>query len=62
MFSEAAASSILSQRFPSLTKPLTDALNEAIDKEAQETNNQYVTDERQVAPILKEYDYDALQG
>lgn len=39
---------------------LTKALNEAIDKEANETNNQYVTSERQAAPILKEYDFDAL--
>ena len=39
---------------------LTKALNEAIDKEAAETNNQFVTEERAVAPILKEYDYDAL--
>lgn len=39
---------------------LTKALNEAIDKEAAETNNQYVTNERQKAPIIREYDYDAL--
>ena len=39
---------------------LTKALNEAIDKEANETNNQYVTNERQAVPILKEYNYDAL--
>lgn len=41
---------------------LTKALNDAIDKEATETNNQYVTDERQADPILKEYDYDALMA
>ena len=41
---------------------LTKALNDAIDKEANETNNQYVTTERQSAPILKEYDFDALMG
>ena len=39
---------------------LTKALNDAIDKEANETNNQFVTNERAVAPILKEYDFDAL--
>ena len=39
---------------------LTKALNKAIDDEAWETNNQFVTSERQSAPILKEYDYDAL--
>jgi len=41
-------------------KALTDALNEAIDKEAQETNNQFVTDERNAAPVVKEYNFDAL--
>ena len=39
---------------------LTQALNDAIDKEAQETNNQYVTTEHQASPILKEFDYDSL--
>jgi predicted nucleic acid-binding Zn-ribbon protein len=39
---------------------LTEALNEAIDKEAAETNNQFVTEERQSAVILKDYDYDSL--
>jgi hypothetical protein len=41
---------------------LTKALNEAIDKEANETNNQFVTSERAATPILKEYDYDALMA
>ena len=41
---------------------LTKALNEAIDKEAAETNNQYVTDERAAAPVIKEYDFDALMA
>ena len=39
---------------------LTNALNRAIDKEASESNNQFVTNERQATPILKEYDYEAL--
>lgn len=39
---------------------LSEALTKAIDKEAEMTNNQYVTDEKIVTPILKEYDYDAL--
>ena len=30
--------------------------------EANETNNQYVTNDRQAAPILKEYDFDALMN
>ena len=41
---------------------LTKAINDAIDKEAAETNNQFVTTERAAAPILKEYDYDALMS
>lgn len=39
---------------------LTKALNDAIDKEAAETNYQYVTDEKVTATIVKEYDFDAL--
>lgn len=39
---------------------LTKALNEAIDKEANETNNQFVTDDRAKTSVVKEYDYDAL--
>ena len=39
---------------------LTKALNEAIDKEAAETNNQYVTNDRQEVTQVAEYDYDAL--
>ena len=41
---------------------LTNALNRAIDKEANETNNQFVTNERQAAPILKEFDYEGLMA
>ena len=41
---------------------LTEAINRAIDKEASETNNQYVTNERNIAPIIKEYDFDALMA
>lgn len=41
---------------------LVKALNDAIDREAQLTNNKYVTDERSVAPIAKNYDYDALMA
>ncbi len=41
-------------------KNLVNALNEAIDKEAEETNNMYVTNERIVAPSEVVYDYDAL--
>lgn len=41
---------------------LVDALNEAIDKEASETNNQFVTTERAAAPVVATYDYDALMA
>ena len=43
-------------------RALTEALNEAIDREAAETNNQFVTNERQAAIIVKEYDYDTLMA
>lgn len=42
-------------------KALVDAMNEAIDKEASEHDNKYVTDAREPAPATAiEYDYDAL--
>jgi hypothetical protein len=41
---------------------LTRALNEAIDKEAHETNNLFVTNERAVVPTIKEYDYEGLMA
>lgn len=43
-------------------KALTDALNHAIDEEAFETNNQFVTNERLEAPEIKEYNYEALMA
>jgi hypothetical protein len=39
---------------------LVDALNKAIDKEAEVTNGQYVTNERNVQAVTKALDYDAL--
>jgi hypothetical protein len=41
---------------------LVTALNEAIDKESAENNNQFVTNERIVAPTAVTYDYDALMN
>ena len=41
---------------------LVEALNEAIDKEAAATNNQFVTNERETISTLTEYDYDALMA
>ena len=39
---------------------LTKALNDAIDREARESNNQFVTNERTAIPVLREFDYEAL--
>ena len=43
-------------------KNLVNALNEAIDIEAQENNNAFVTSERIVVPTEVTYDYDALMS
>ena len=39
---------------------LTKALTEAIDKEAAEGSREYITEEKEIAPIITEYNYDAL--
>ena len=39
---------------------LTKAITDAIDKVANKHGNQYVTTEREAAPVVKEYDFDAL--
>lgn len=39
---------------------MSKALNDAIDKEAQMTNNQFVTNEKNTEVHVTEYDYDAL--
>ena len=39
---------------------LVKALNDAIDKEAKENNNQFVTDERIITPEEEQYNYDDL--
>lgn len=41
---------------------LVKALNEAIDKEAQMSNNKFVTDEREIVTIKTEYDYEGLMA
>ena len=41
---------------------LVNALNDAIDKEAVETNNKFVTNDRAVATPVVEYDYEALMS
>ena len=39
---------------------LVKALNDAIDAEAKANGNEFVTDAREAAPVIVEYDYDAL--
>ena len=41
---------------------LVNALNDAIDKEAMETNNKFITNERSVVVAADNYDYDALMA
>ena len=41
---------------------LAKALVDAIDKEAKEHGNQYVTEQRETVNIVKEYDFDALMS
>ena len=41
---------------------LVNALNDAIDKEAMETNNKFITNERSVVAAADNYDYDALMA
>ena len=50
----------MKSEIPFTYEALTEALNEAIMKEAAENNNKYVTNERQSVPEIKEYNYDAL--
>lgn len=41
---------------------LTKALTDAIEAEAKEHGNQYITTERETAPEVKEYDFDSLMA
>ena len=41
---------------------LTKAIGDAIDKEAKEHNNAYVTNERETVSVVKDYDFDALMS
>ena len=41
---------------------LTKAIGEAIDKEAKEHGNKFVTNEREAATVTKDYDFDALMA
>lgn len=50
----------IAAEIPFSYESLTQALNDAIDKESKENNNQYTTNESIIAPIIVEYDYDSL--
>jgi len=41
---------------------LTKAVEKAIDEEASEHGNKFVTEERETAPIVKDYDFDSLMS
>ena len=41
---------------------LTKAIGDAIDKEAKENGNKFVTNERETTSVVKEYDFDALMA
>ncbi len=50
----------ISPEVPLNYEALTKALTDAIDKEAKEHNNQFVTNERETTSIAKDYDFDEL--
>ena len=50
----------ISPEIPLSYEALTKALTDAIDKEAQEHGNKFVTNDREITPTVKEYDFDAL--
>lgn len=52
----------MAPEIPFSYEALTKALNEAIDKEAAETDNKFVTDERVAEDLTKTYDFDALSA
>ena len=52
----------IDSEIPFSYESLTDALNKAIDREAAEHNNQFVTNDRMEVPVIKEYNYDDLMS
>lgn len=52
----------IKSEFPMSYDNLVAAVSEAIDKEAAEHNNEYVTDEKETHAEKPEYDYDALMA
>ena len=51
----------IAPEIPFSYEALTKALNDAIDKEAKEHDNKYITNASVAAPVLKTYNYDALR-
>lgn len=52
----------LPNEIPMGYQSLANALHEAIDKEAEENGNKFVTDERAAQPVEKTYDFDAMKA
>ena len=52
----------IDSEIPFSYESLTEALNKAIDREAAEHDNKFVTNERMAIPEVKEYDYEALMS
>ena len=52
----------IAEEIPMNYHALVDAIHEAIDKEAAETGNKYVTDERIQPPPVKVYDYEGMMA
>lgn len=50
------------EEIPTNYHKLVEAMQGAIDKEAQETNGQYVTDEKVTMPVIATYDFDSLSA
>lgn len=52
----------IASEIPLSYEALTKAIGDAIDKEAKEHDNKYVTTERETVPIVQEHDFDALMS
>ena len=50
----------IASEIPLSYEALTKAIGDAIDKEAKEHDNKYVTTERESVPVVQEHDFDAL--
>lgn len=52
----------IASEIPLSYEALTKAIGDAIDKEAKEYDNKYVTTERESVPVVQEHDFDALMA